>query len=81
MQLENVIGALNLFLRDGATTSAPANASDKFDRHVVWRLRRLLIKQRDRNLRAGQASKWTPAWFPDQGLHQLMSTIRYPKTA
>jgi RNA-directed DNA polymerase len=46
---------------------------------VVWRLRRLLIKKRDRNLRAGQAGRWTPAWFQDQGLHQLMGTIRYPK--
>ena len=60
------------------------NASDKFvelDRHVAWRLKRLLKKQRGRNLRAGQASKWTPAWSHDQGLHQLMGTIRYPKTA
>ncbi|MGH9186834.1 MAG: hypothetical protein ACRD0U_13610 [Acidimicrobiales bacterium] len=47
----------------------------------VWRLKRLLIKKRGRNLRAGQAARWTPGWFHDQGLHQLMSTIRYPKAA
>jgi hypothetical protein len=39
----------------------------------------LLIKKRGRNLRAGQVDKWTRAWFHDQGLHQLMGTIRYPR--
>jgi RNA-directed DNA polymerase len=48
---------------------------------VAWRLKRLLIKKRGRNLRAGQADRWTSAWFHDQGLHQLMGTIRYPKAA
>ena len=60
------------------------NASEKFrqlDRYVVRRLKRLLIKQRGRNLRAGQTNKWTPAWFHDRGLHLLMGTIRYPKAA
>ena len=69
---------------DGAATSAPATRPDKFvalDRYVAWRLKRLLIKQRGRNLRAGQANQWTRAWFHDQGLHQLMGTIRYPKAA
>jgi len=84
MQLEDVIGALNLFLRGWANYFRTGNAHHKFtqiDRQVTWRLKRLLIKQRGRNLRAGQASKWTPAWFHDQGLHQLTGTIRYPKTA
>ncbi len=84
MQLEDVIGGLNLFLRGWANYFRTGNAHQKFaeiDRHVTWRLKRLLIKQRGRNLRAGQAAKWTPAWFHDQGLHQLMGTIRYPKTA
>lgn len=84
MQLEDVIGALNLFLRGWGNYFRTGNASDKFvelDRHVAWRLKRLLKKQRGRNLRAGQASNWTPAWPHDQGLHQLMGTIRYPKTA
>jgi len=83
-QLEDVIGALNLFLRGWGNYFRTGNAGDKFvepDRHVAWRLKRLLIKQRGRNLRAGQASKWTRSWFHDQGLHQLMGTIRYPKTA
>ncbi len=60
------------------------NAGGKFvelDRYTAWRLRRLLIKKRGRNLRAGQADRWTRTWFHDQGLHKLMGTIRYPRAA
>ncbi len=84
MELEDVIGALNLFLRGWGNYFRTGNAHQQFttmDRHVVWRLKRLLIKKRRRNLRAGQVDRWTPAWFHDQGLHQLMGTIRYPKAA
>jgi RNA-directed DNA polymerase len=84
MELEDVIYDLNLFLRGWGNYFRTGNAADKFvslDRHVVWRLKRLLVKKRGRNLRAGQAERWTPAWFHDQGLHQLMGTIRYPKAA
>jgi RNA-directed DNA polymerase len=84
MQLKDLIKGLNQFLRGWGNYFRTGNASDKFvelDRYVAWRLRRLLIKKRGRNLRAGQAGKWTPAWFHDQGLHQLMGTIRYPKAA
>ena len=83
-QLPDVIARLNLFLRGWGNYFRTGNAADKFvslDRYVVWRLRRLLIKQRGRNLRAGQAGRWTRTWFHDQGLHQLMGTIRYPKAA
>jgi retron-type reverse transcriptase len=34
-----------------------------------------------RNLRPGQADRWTPTWFHDQGLHRLVGTVRYPKAA
>ena len=49
--------------------------------YVVWRLFRLLIKKRGRNLRAGQADQWTEEWFNGHGLHRLRGTIRYPKAA
>jgi RNA-directed DNA polymerase len=84
MELKDVIGVLNLFLRGWGNYFRTGNASDKFrqlDRHVAWRLKRLLIKKRGRNLRAGQARRWTEAWFHDQGLHKLLGTIRYPKAA
>ena len=83
-QLPFVIAGLNRFLRGWGNYFRTGNAADKFrqlDRYTEWRLRRLLIKQRGRNLRAFQANKWTRFWFHDQGLHQLMGTIRYPKAA
>ena len=83
-QLPVVIARLNQFLRGWANYFRTGNAADKFvqlDRYVTWRLRRLLIKKRGRNLRAGQAGRWTAAWFHDQGLHKLSGTIRYPKAA
>jgi len=48
---------------------------------VAWRLKRLLIKKRGRNLRVGQAEQWTSHWLYQQGLYRLMGTIRYPETA
>ena len=84
MELKEVIGSLNLFLRGWGNYFRTGNAADKFvtmDRYVEWRLKRLLIKKRGRNLRAGQAARWTPSWLHDQGLYQLMGTIRYPKAA
>jgi RNA-directed DNA polymerase len=83
-ELKETIGSLNLFLRGWGNYFRTGNASDKFrqlDRHVAWRLKRLLIKKRGRNLRAGQAARWTEDWFHDQGLHQLLGTVRYPKAA
>ncbi|HLI56884.1 MAG TPA: group II intron reverse transcriptase/maturase [Actinomycetota bacterium] len=84
MELEDVIDDLNLFLRGWGGYFRTGNAATKFvqmDRYVTWRLKRLLIKKRGRNLRAGQADRWTRTWFHDQGLHKLMGTIRYPKAA
>jgi RNA-directed DNA polymerase len=84
MELADIIAGLNLFLRGWGNHFRTSNASTKFrqlDRYVAWRLKRLLIKKRGRNLRAGQAGRWTEAWFHDQGLHKLLGTIRYPKAA
>ncbi len=84
MELEDVIHDLNLFLKGWGNYFRTGNAAQKFrqvDRHVAWRLHRLLVKKRGRHLRAGQAQRWTEAWFHDQGLHKLLGTIRYPKAA
>jgi RNA-directed DNA polymerase len=83
-QLEDVIGRLNRFLRGWGNYFRTGNASIKFcqiDKYVWWRLFRLLVKKRGRNLHAGQADRWTSAWFNDQGLYHLHGTIRYPKAA
>jgi RNA-directed DNA polymerase len=79
-----VIAALNPILRGWGNYFRTGNAATKFiqiDRYVTWRLKRLLIKKRGRNLRAGQAGQWTQAWFIGHGLHRLRGTIRYPKAA
>ncbi len=84
VKLPETIAALNLFLREWGGYFRTGNAAERFveiDRYVAWRLKRLLIKQRGRNLRSGQATRWTRTWFHDQGLHQLMGTSRYPKAA
>ncbi len=83
-ELEDVIHDLNLFLRGWGNYFRTGNASNKFrqiDRYVSWRLHRLLVKKRGRNLRAGQAERWNEAWFHGQGLHKLLGTVRYPKAA
>lgn len=79
-----VIADLNPILRGWGNYFRTGNAADKFtqvDDYVVWRLRRLMIKKRGRNLRAGQAQAWTEDWFNGHGLYRLRGTIRYPKAA
>jgi RNA-directed DNA polymerase len=80
----DVIADINPILRGWGNYFRTGNAGLKFrqiDRYVAWRLKRLLIKKRGRNLRAGQADQWTEQWFNDHGLHRLRGTIRYPKAA
>jgi RNA-directed DNA polymerase len=82
--IREVIAALNPVLRGWGNYFRTGNAAEKFvqiDRHVAWRLKRVMIKRKGRNLRAGQAERWTREWFVGLGLHQLMGTIRYPGTA
>ncbi|MGH2969304.1 MAG: group II intron reverse transcriptase/maturase [Solirubrobacteraceae bacterium] len=82
--IREVIAALNPVLRGWGNYFRTGNAADKFteiDRHVAWRLKRLLIKRKGRHLRAGEADRWTPDWLWGLGLHRLMGTIRYPGAA
>jgi len=82
--IREVIADLNPLLRGWGNYFRTGNAADRFievDRYVAWRLRRLLVKRHGRNLRAGQADRWTRQWFGELGLHQLMGTVRYPGVA
>jgi RNA-directed DNA polymerase len=84
MDIRDVIADLSPVLRGWGNYFRTGNATNKFvqiDRYITWRLKRLLIKKRGRNLRAGQAAQWTPEWFYGHGLHRLCGTIRYPKAA
>ncbi len=79
-----VIAQLTPILRGWGNYFRTGNAAEKFrqiDSYVVWRLFRLMVKKRGRNLRAGQADQWTEQWFNGHGLHRLRGTIRYPKAA
>jgi RNA-directed DNA polymerase len=82
--IREVIADLNPVLRGWGNYFRSGNAAKKFrqiDRHVVWRLRSLLVKRKGRHLRPGQADRWTADWLWGLGLHRLMGTIRYPGTA
>lgn len=82
--IRDLIAELNPILRGWGTYFRTGNAAEKFrqiDRYVAWRLKRLLVKRKGRNLRAGEAAAWTEDWFVGLGLHRLLGTIRYPGTA
>jgi RNA-directed DNA polymerase len=82
--IRDVIVDLNPLLRGWGNYFRTGNAATKFrqaDRYVAWRLRRLMINKRGRNLRAGQAQAWNEEWFNGHGLYRLRGTVRYPKAA
>ena len=82
--IREVIADLNPLLRGWGNYFRTGNAAVKFrqvDRYAAWRLKRLLIKKRGRNLRAGQVDQWTEEWLHGLGLHKLSGTVRYPKAA
>jgi RNA-directed DNA polymerase len=82
--IRDVIADLNPLLRGWGNYFRTGNAADKFrqvDDYVVYRLYRLMVKKRGRNLRAGQSKTWTENWFNGHGLYRLRGTVRYPKTA
>jgi len=49
--------------------------------NVYRRLRRFLARRKGRNLKAGEADRWTGSFFRDLGLHRLRGTVRYPEAA
>ena len=60
--VRELIAELNPILRGWGNYFRTGNAADKFrqiDRYVAWRLKRLLVKRKGRNLRAGEAAAWT----------------------
>jgi RNA-directed DNA polymerase len=82
--IRDVIADVNPLLRGWGNYFRTGNAAIKFlqvDDYVVWRLQRLMIKKRGRNLHAGQDWQWTEEWFNGHGLYRLRGTVRYPKAA
>ncbi len=82
--LRDVIAELNPVLRGWGEYFRTGNAAKRFnqlDSYVWQRLRTLRIKRKGRNLRPGEASKWTRESFENLGLHRLLGTVRYPEAA
>jgi group II intron reverse transcriptase/maturase len=80
--IREVIADLNPVLRGWGAYFRTGNASTRFNQldGFVWRrLRALRIKRKERNLRAGEASRWSREYFWNLGLHRLRGTIRYPE--
>ncbi len=82
--LRTTIAQLNPVLRGWGGYFRTGNAAIKFgqvDDYVKRRLKRLLIQRHGRQLRPGQAARWTPDFFHALGLYRLRGTIRYPAAA
>ena len=76
-----LIGDLNPVLRGWGNCHRTGNATRKFhavDWYVNCRLTNFLVHRAGRKLRAARLKSWTPKWFREQGLHQLVGTVRYP---
>jgi len=82
--LREILAQLNPVLRGWGAYFRTGNAAIKFgqvDDYVARRLRGLLVTRHGRNLRPGQATRWTPDYFHALGLHRLRGTIQYPEAA
>jgi len=81
--LREVIADLNPVLRGWGNYFKSGNAARRFnqlDGYVWRRLRGLRRARKGRNLRAGEAERWTRESFWNLGLHRLRGTVRYPET-
>ena len=80
--LRDVIADLNPVLRGWGNYFRTGNAARRFnqlDSYVWRRLRCLRFKRKGRNLKAGEAERWTRDYFQNLGLHRLRGTVCYPE--
>ena len=79
-----IIRDINPVLRGWGNYFRTGNAAAKFnqiDSHVWRRLKGFMVKRKGRNLRAGEASRWTRDFFHGHGLYRLRGTVKYPEAA
>ncbi len=79
-----IIRDINPVLRGWGNYFRTGNAAVKFgqvDDYVRSRLRRFMLRRKGRNLRAGEALRWTHDFFHGHGLYRLRGTIKYPEAA
>jgi group II intron reverse transcriptase/maturase len=80
--IREVIADLNPVLRGWGNYFRTGNAAKKFnqlDTYVWKRLRKLRVARKGRNLKPGEADKWTREYFWSLGLHRLRGTVQYPE--
>jgi len=81
--LRVIVRNLNRVLHGWSNYFRTGNAARKFnqvDWYVVERLRSFLVRRKGRNLRAGEADRWTRAFFESLGLLRLRGRVQYPET-
>jgi len=81
--VRELVRDLNPVLRGWGNYFRTGNAAKKFneaDRYVWSRLRRFMVKRKGRNLRPGEAARWTRDFFESLGLYRLRGTVKYPET-
>jgi len=80
-----IIRDINPVLRGWGNYFRTGNAAQKFiqvDDYVRSRLRRFMVRRKGRNLRPGEAQRWTHDFFHhEHGLHRLRGTVKYPEAA
>jgi RNA-directed DNA polymerase len=82
--VREIIADLNPLLRGWGNYFRTGNAAKRFnqlDTYVWERLRSLRFKRKGRNLRPGEAERWTRESFYNLGLFRLRGTVRYPEAA
>jgi len=82
--LRDVIADLNPVLRGWGNYFRSGNAAERFnqlDSYVWRRLKSLRIKRKGRQLKAGEAERWSREYVWNLGLHRLRGTVQYPETA
>jgi hypothetical protein len=80
--IRDVIADLNPVIRGWGNYFRTGNAARRFnqlDTYVWRRLHDLRVKRKGRNLRPGEADRWTSDYFHNLGLHRLRGTVRYPE--
>ena len=80
--IRDVIADLNPVIRGWGNYFRTGNAARRFnqlDGYVWRRLRSLRLRRKGRNLRAGEAERWSREHFWNLGLHRLRGTVRYPE--
>jgi len=61
-------------------TGNAARRFNQLDTYVWQRLRRLRLERKGRNLKPGEAERWTRESFHQLGLVRLRGTVKYPET-